>query len=139
MFRTPRLSSQSSMMPMGHQKNTKDTVLVSFAFFGDSWENRTPVSALRGPCLSRLTNEPYSFFRVRLTIIQQRGHFVNSFLQNSKKNFLRACKTLFITSIWAVCSQFWFDLLYLFRKFIKYVLYLRARGGKIIMDYYVRW
>ena len=27
--------------------------------FGDSWENRTPVSALRGPCLSRLTNEPY--------------------------------------------------------------------------------
>ena len=26
--------------------------------FGDSWENRTPVSALRGPCLSRLTNEP---------------------------------------------------------------------------------
>ena len=33
---------------------------VSFCF-GDSWENRTPVSALRGPCLSRLTNEPYLF------------------------------------------------------------------------------
>ena len=28
------------------------------AVFGDSWENRTPVSALRGPCLSRLTKEP---------------------------------------------------------------------------------
>ena len=27
--------------------------------FGDSWQNRTAVLALRGPCLSRLTNEPY--------------------------------------------------------------------------------
>ena len=29
------------------------------AVFGDPWENRTPVSALRGPCLSRLTNGPF--------------------------------------------------------------------------------
>ena len=46
---------------------------VSFCF-GDSWENRTPVSALRGPCLSRLTNEPcllacllyYNFLRLSI-------------------------------------------------------------------------
>ena len=38
----------------GTKKDTRDWV----SFFGDSWENRTPVSALRGPCLSRLTNEP---------------------------------------------------------------------------------
>ena len=30
----------------------------SASFCGDPWENRTPVSALRGPCLSRLTNGP---------------------------------------------------------------------------------
>ena len=27
--------------------------------FGDPWENRTPVFAVRGRCLSRLTNGPF--------------------------------------------------------------------------------
>ena len=27
-------------------------------FFGDPWENRTPVTAVKGRCLSRLTNGP---------------------------------------------------------------------------------
>ena len=29
-------------------------------FFGDPWENRTPVTAVKGRCLSRLTNGPGS-------------------------------------------------------------------------------
>ena len=28
------------------------------SFFGDPWENRTPVTAVKGRCLSRLTNGP---------------------------------------------------------------------------------
>ena len=39
-------------------KHKKDTPLECLVL-GDSWENRTPVSALRGPCLSRLTTEPF--------------------------------------------------------------------------------
>ena len=42
------------------QHRTKKAPIKGASFCGDSWENRTPVSALRGPCLSRLTNEPYS-------------------------------------------------------------------------------
>ena len=41
----------------GHQ-NEKNTTLNGWCRSGDPWENRTPVSALRGPCLSRLTNGP---------------------------------------------------------------------------------
>ena len=40
----------------GAQKREHPQGMLSF--FGDPWENRTPVSALRGPCLSRLTNGP---------------------------------------------------------------------------------
>ena len=46
-------------MPMGHQKKYRHSLWSAYTFSGDSWENRTPVSALRGPCLSRLTNGPY--------------------------------------------------------------------------------
>ena len=31
---------------------------VQVFFFGDPWENRTPVTAVKGRCLSRLTNGP---------------------------------------------------------------------------------
>ena len=53
-------------------------------FYGDPWENRTPVSALRGPCLSRLTNEPYSY---RFAIIQHFFAFVNSKFEKNKGKF----------------------------------------------------
>ena len=36
----------------------KSTHLSVSAFFGDPWENRTPVTAVKGRCLSRLTNGP---------------------------------------------------------------------------------
>ena len=39
----------------GHEK--KDTNLVSF-FHGDPYGNRTHVTAVKGPCLNRLTNGP---------------------------------------------------------------------------------
>ena len=32
--------------------------MCSFFVFGDPWENRTPVTAVKGRCLSRLTNGP---------------------------------------------------------------------------------
>ena len=48
----------SFVRPRSHQKEQGTPEAVSLVLFGDSWENRTPVSALRGPCLSRLTNEP---------------------------------------------------------------------------------
>ena len=42
------------------QHEVKKTGVPKYScFFGDPWENRTPVSALRGPCLSRLTNGPF--------------------------------------------------------------------------------
>ncbi len=39
--------------------HTKEHPMLGVLFCGDSWQNRTAVSALRGPCLSRLTNEPF--------------------------------------------------------------------------------
>ena len=38
------------------KKRTQDDCPVFF--FGDPWENRTPVTAVKGRCLSRLTNGP---------------------------------------------------------------------------------
>ena len=41
------------------RKVTKKGIhLMVYAFFGDPWENRTPVTAVKGRCLSRLTNGP---------------------------------------------------------------------------------
>ena len=37
----------------------KERHLFVSLFFGDPWENRTPVTAVKGRCLSRLTNGPY--------------------------------------------------------------------------------
>lgn len=36
------------------------TFLRSDSSTGDPWGNRTPVSAVRGRCLSRLTNGPHT-------------------------------------------------------------------------------
>ena len=33
---------------------------MSSSFSGDPWENRTPVTGVRGRCLDRLTNGPLS-------------------------------------------------------------------------------
>ena len=38
--------------------NKKDKFPKKLVFFGDPWENRTPVTAVKGRCLSRLTNGP---------------------------------------------------------------------------------
>ena len=41
--------------------NNKSALRVQCAFvIGDPWENRTPVTAVKGRCLSRLTNGPGS-------------------------------------------------------------------------------
>ena len=37
---------------------TKGTAKAVPFVFGDPWENRTPVTAVKGRCLSRLTNGP---------------------------------------------------------------------------------
>ena len=78
------------------KKITSEQKSSDVIFFGDSWENRTPVSALRGPCLSRLTNEPYSRC---LIIIQQKVLFVNSFF---KKN----CKKIVVLFICSALRHF---------------------------------
>ena len=36
----------------------KKHLLLQVLFSGDPWENRTPVTAVKGRCLSRLTNGP---------------------------------------------------------------------------------
>ena len=58
-----RRGSDSNSAPNGTERfpsraNKKMDTENGVHFFGDPWENRTPVSALRGPCLSRLTNGP---------------------------------------------------------------------------------
>ena len=45
----------SSILATGYKKGTHSVVC---SFFGDPWENRTPVTAVKGRCLSRLTNGP---------------------------------------------------------------------------------
>ncbi len=43
-----------------HLQHLQGYANISF----DPWENRTPVFAVRGRCLSRLTNGPYYVFRL---------------------------------------------------------------------------
>ena len=77
-MRTPRLAPLAAARAfVSHEppQNEKSTHSGA-SFCGDSWENRTPVSALRGPCLSRLTNEPIIN---RLIILPQFFQFVNRF------------------------------------------------------------
>ena len=69
-------ASQKFVRPRGTKKCRHRNWCLHF--FGDPWENRTPVSALRGPCLSRLTNGP---FVSRSIIITQRNSFVNTFFE----------------------------------------------------------
>ena len=67
-IRTPmphRFARVRSDSPHGVTKQQKKTPPKLVVFFvGDPWENRTPVSALRGPCLSRLTNGPWLIARL---------------------------------------------------------------------------
>ena len=42
----------------------KSRTFVLLSFFGDSYGNRTHVTAVKGPCLNRLTNEPGSECRI---------------------------------------------------------------------------
>ena len=62
MWRTPiprsKALGRSSIRSTSHQQKQKTPPRLVVFFVGDPWENRTPVSALRGPCLSRLTNGP---------------------------------------------------------------------------------
>ena len=53
--RSPLCGSRRRKATSHHKKAPRYGV----PFYGDSWQNRTAVSALRGPCLSRLTNEPF--------------------------------------------------------------------------------
>ena len=41
-----------------YQKENTAAIATVFLFAGDPWENRTPVTAVKGRCLSRLTNGP---------------------------------------------------------------------------------
>ena len=38
---------------------------MSSSFSGDPWENRTPVTGVRGRCLNRLTNGPFSLRTIK--------------------------------------------------------------------------
>ena len=42
----------------GKRKKEVDNDRIAVHFLGDPWENRTPVTAVKGRCLSRLTNGP---------------------------------------------------------------------------------
>ena len=42
-----------------YQKKIKTSELLLGCFRGDPWGNRTPVTAVKGRCLNRLTNGPY--------------------------------------------------------------------------------
>ena len=77
----PEEQSSREQFDSLHRSPTKQKTpprLVVF-FVGDPWENRTPVSALRGPCLSRLTNGPS---RDCYDIILQNSKKVNTFLKS---------------------------------------------------------
>ena len=56
--RGAKLSGAVRFTPQVANKTKKTPPRLVVFFVGDPWENRTPVSALRGPCLSRLTNGP---------------------------------------------------------------------------------
>ena len=49
--------------PKEKRKNERRMVFVFFSF-GDPWENRTPVTAVKGRCLNLLTNGPGSGSRI---------------------------------------------------------------------------
>ena len=41
------------------KKEKSELISSDFSFFGDPYGNRTHVTAVKGPCLNRLTNGPY--------------------------------------------------------------------------------
>ena len=43
---------------MKAKRKTSELFNSDVSFFGDPYENRTRVSAVKGPCLNRLTNGP---------------------------------------------------------------------------------
>ncbi len=48
-----------SMSVRNHSKTKKALQVECFRFAGDPYGNRTHVTAVKGPCLNRLTNGPY--------------------------------------------------------------------------------
>ena len=69
--------------------------------FGDPYENRTRVTAVKGRCLNLLTNGPFCFRRVNrdcLIIITQQSRFVNTFFNFFEKIF-QAVFSLFLSLI----------------------------------------
>ena len=48
-----------SLPPVRVSKKRTGALLCSCSFFGDPYGNRTHVTAVKGPCLNRLTNGPY--------------------------------------------------------------------------------
>ena len=62
-MRTPTMQAElalrSDSQPRGHRKKRDIRCnRMSLFFSGDPWENRTPVTAVKGRCLNRLTNGP---------------------------------------------------------------------------------
>ena len=51
--------ARTSSIQTNRLPKKKTTPIGVVFFFGDPWENRTPVTAVKGRCLSRLTNGPY--------------------------------------------------------------------------------
>ncbi len=90
----PEEQSSREQFDSLHRSPTKQKTpprLVVF-FVGDPWENRTPVSALRGPCLSRLTNGPSHDC---YDIILQNSKKVNTFLKSFSDFFVLFEKPVF--------------------------------------------
>ena len=80
-----------------HQTKQKTPPSLVVFFVGDPWENRTPVSALRGPCLSRLTNGPS---RDCYDIILQNSKKVNTFLKSFSDFFALYQNCIFFATIY---------------------------------------
>ena len=66
--------------PESYSILTHSSRLVN-CYFGDPWENRTPVCGVRGRCLNRLTNGPWTAFpalldrsALRATAVQKGLH-----------------------------------------------------------------
>ncbi len=58
-FRTQRLTSLGEIPRTRHHRIEKNGYRDGIrSFYGDSYGNRTHVTAVKGPCLNRLTNEP---------------------------------------------------------------------------------
>ena len=79
-IRTFTQKSQAIFGDVGSHKPVKVTKKeqrsdAPLFFFGDPYGNRTHVTAVKGPCLNRLTNGPYSQNADKIRILYGSGNW----------------------------------------------------------------